>query len=164
MIRASTVRLTLIAVTAAASLAAGAAQAGGRPRVFIPESESWSVGGGFGWQDLVGFGDFSGGAKPQTAEIIKTVQDRCPELIVTRDPDRADYVVLLQHEGGKIFVRKDNKYVVFNALGDALGSGSTRSLGNAIKDACVIIRADRRAVEAATAAAGGELVTDDGEG
>ena len=58
--------------------------------------------------------------------------------------ERADYILLLQHEGGKVFVRKDNKYVLFNAEGDALASGSTRSLGNAIKDAGEVLRQDPR--------------------
>jgi len=116
-----------------------------RPRVFVPESQSWSVGGGFSLQPhKVGRGDFSGGAKPQTAEIIKTVQERCPEIIVTKNEKRADYVLLLQHEGGKVFLRKDNKFVLFDAEGDAIASGSTRSLGNAVKDACSAIRQDWR--------------------
>ena len=115
-----------------------------RPRVFVPESQSWSVGGGFSLTNELGHGDISGGAKPQTAEIIKTVQERCPELIVTKNEKRADYVLLLQHEGGKMFLRKDNKFVLFDANGDAIASGSTRSLGNAVKDACSAIRQDWR--------------------
>jgi len=115
-----------------------------RPRVFVPESKSWSVGGGFNLTNELGHGDISGGAKPQTAEIIKTLQERCPEVIVTKNEKRADYVLLLQHEGGKIFLRKDNKFVLFDANGDAIASGSTRSLGNAVKDACSAIRQDWR--------------------
>ena len=117
-----------------------------RPRVFVPDSESWSFGGGFGVDGDVAFGETKGGAKPQTAEIIKTVHERCGEVIVTMKEERADYILLLQHEGGKIFVRKDNKFVLFNADGDALASGSTRSLGNAVKDACKVLRQDWRYV------------------
>ena len=117
-----------------------------RPRVFVPDSESWSFGGGFAFDGETGFGDTKGGAKPQTAEIVKTVHERCSEAIVTMNEERADYILLLQHEGGKIFVRKDNKYVLFNADGDALASGSTRSLGNAVKDACKVLRQDWRYV------------------
>ncbi len=107
--------------------------------MFVPESESWSLGGEF---DIFDFGEVTGGAKPQTAEIVKTVHERCPKLIVTRKEERADYILVLQHEGGKVFVRKDNKYAVFNAEGDAIRSGSTRSLGNAVKEACAAIVAD----------------------
>lgn len=108
-----------------------------RPRVFITESDSWSLGDELGLPD--GYGDIQGGARPQTAEIVKTVHDRCPDVVVTRKEDRADYVLVLEHEGGKVFVRKDNKFALYNADGDAIASGSTRSLGNAIKDACEIL-------------------------
>jgi len=127
----------------ATTLTAGERHRPARPRVFVPDSESWSMGGGFSLdEDGFGGGDVQGGAKPQTAEIVKTIHERCPEAIVTMKEERADYILLLQHEGGKIFLRRDNKYVVFDAEGDAIASGSTRSLGNAIKDACEVIRDD----------------------
>jgi len=50
--------------------------------------------------------------------------------------------VVLQHEGGKDLVRRDNKVVVFNRDGDSILSGSTRSLGNAVNDACSAIMKD----------------------
>ena len=70
-------------------------------------------------------------------EIIKTFTQRCPELVVTMDRTKAQYVVLLDHEGGKGYARKDNKIAVFKNNGDLVYTGSTRSLGNAVKDACV---------------------------
>ncbi|MGH9322651.1 MAG: hypothetical protein ACRD21_02565 [Vicinamibacteria bacterium] len=112
-----------------------------RPRVFVVESESWSMGDELGVADFSG-ADIIGGAKPQTAEIVKTVHERCPELVVTRKEDRADYVLVLEHEGGKVLVRKDNKFAVYDAEGDAIASGSTRTLGNAVKDACKAIVLD----------------------
>ena len=60
----------------------------------------------------------------------------CNTTIVTNVRDRADYVVTLDHEGGKGWARKDNKFAVFNKEGDMVGSGSTRSLGNSVRDAC----------------------------
>ena len=36
-------------------------------------------------------------------------------------------------------VRRDNKIAVFRNGGDLLHAGSTRSLGNAVKDACQVI-------------------------
>lgn len=136
MLRPTTLTVLMLAVLTA-SLATAETKDDERARVFVPESESWSLGSDF---DI--FGEIKGGAKPQTAEIVKTLHDRCPELIVTRNEERADYVLVLEHEGGKIFLRKDNKYAVFNAEGDAIESGATRSLGNAIKDACAAILAD----------------------
>ena len=101
--------------------------------VYVSDSQSWSVSGGF----AVGT---QGGSRPQTAEIIKTFEDRCSEVTITNDRTKADYIVLLDHEGGKGWARKDNKVVVFDHLGTSLHSGSTVSLGNAVKDACKAIR------------------------
>ncbi len=87
-------------------------------------------------------GAFTGGARPQTAEIMKTVGDRCPLVTVTIRADRADYVLLLEHEGGKGWARKDNKYVLFDKEGDMIDAGSTRALGNAVEDACEALLRD----------------------
>jgi hypothetical protein len=98
------------------------------PRVFVKESSSWQLNNG-------------GGARPQTAEIIKTFHERCPRVTVTMKEDNADFVVELDHEGGKDFFLRRNKVVVFdNKSGDAFFSESTRSLGNAVKDACEAIK------------------------
>ena len=96
----------------------------GKRRVFVTQSDSWEVKGR------------SGGAAPQTAEIIKTFAASCPNITVTNNRERADYVVQLDHEGGKGWARKDNKVAVFTKDGDLLHSGSTRSLGASVKDAC----------------------------
>ncbi len=117
------------------------------PRVFVVESDSWSMGDELNVLDWTNIGSVVGGAKPQTAEIVKTLHERCPNLVVTRKEDRADYVLVLEHEGGKDIVRKDNKFALFNADGDALASGSTRLLGNAVKEACLAIRSDWREAE-----------------
>lgn len=118
------------------STATLAAQDETKPRVFVTDSQSWESSGGFGG-NARGFGGAQkGGARPQTAEIMKTFGERCPEATVTMNKDRADYVILLDHEGGKGIVLRDNKFALFNKDGDAIKSGSTRSLGNAVKDAC----------------------------
>src|SRR5258705_7122736 len=39
-------------------------------------------------------------------------------------------------QGGKGALHRDNKVAVFNSDGDSIASHSTRSLGNAVKDAC----------------------------
>ncbi len=112
------------------------------PRIFITDSKSWEVsGGGGGTAD--GFGTAGGGgARPQTAEIIKTFSQRCPNVIVNNRQDKADYIVLLDHEGGKMELSRDNKVVVFNHDGDSIATSSTRVLGNAVKDACSAIGQD----------------------
>jgi hypothetical protein len=112
--------------------------------VYVSDSQSWESGGGFGVGDSGGIGYSTGGARPQTAEIIKTFRERCPEVTVTNEQQRGDYVVLLDHEGGKALILRDNKVAVFGRNGTSLYSGSTRSLGNAVKDACAaILQAER---------------------
>jgi len=138
--------LTLLAVLPAV------AQAQDKPRVFISESQSWSsTGDGLAGLVIVGARGVitarqrgRGGARPQTAEIIKTFNERCARCVVTMNREKADYVVVLEHDGGKTYIRRDNKFAVFNKDGDAIRSGSTRSLGNAVKDACEALTKDWR--------------------
>ena len=117
-------------------LAAQAVFAEEKVRVFIADSDSWAIGGAFGGK---GGGGAKGGARPQTVEIMKTFRDNCPITIVTIREDRADFLVFLEHEGGKSFARKDNKVAVFNRDGDIIYANSTRSLGHSVKDACKTI-------------------------
>jgi hypothetical protein len=107
-----------------------------KPRVFITDSKSWEIAGGGGGTSG-GFGGATrGGARPQTAEIIKTFGERCPGVVTNNKQEKSDYIVLLDHEGGKGWIRKDNKVAVFNWDGDTILSRSTRSLGNSVQDAC----------------------------
>jgi hypothetical protein len=110
-----------------------------KPRVFVSDSNSWQISGGFAASRGSGGGGFSGGARPQTVEIIKTFGQRCQSVIVTMDKSKADYVVLFDREGGKGIVLKHDKIAVFKKGGDALYSGSTRSVGNAVQDSCEAI-------------------------
>jgi hypothetical protein len=75
---------------------------------------------------------------------------------VNNKQDRANYVVLLDHEGGKEVFLRDNKVAVFNKDGDSILSHSTRTLGNAVKDACDAISKDwpARRAQLANAQAG----------
>src|SRR5690242_8517873 len=85
------------------------AQEGPKPRVYISDSQSWQTSGGFGGS-RDGFGGASSdGARPQTAEIIKTFNEKCPSCTVTANKDKADYAVILEHEGGKEPFSRDNK-------------------------------------------------------
>ena len=64
------------------------------------------------------------------------------QYTVTNNKERANFAVLLDHEGGKGVLRHRNKIAVFNRDGDAIFSDSTRELGNAVKDACAAIAKD----------------------
>jgi hypothetical protein len=118
------------------------AQESAKPRVYISDSQSWQTSGGFGGSRDGFGGASSGGARPQTAEIIKTFNEKCPSCTVTANKDKADYAVILEHEGGKDPFSRDNKFALFNKDGDVIKSGSTRSLGNAVKEACRVIMND----------------------
>jgi ABC-type phosphate transport system substrate-binding protein len=114
-----------------------------KPRVFVTDSDSWQASGGFGGAGGTVGGGGSGGARPQTAEIMKTFGSKCPGVTVTINRDRADYIVILEHEGGKELFQKDNKLAVFDKEGDMILSNSTRKLGNAVKEACEVMRPAR---------------------
>ncbi len=113
-----------------------------KPRVYVSDSKSWQVSSGVGGTADGFGGGGSGGDRPQTAEIIKTFGERCPAVTINNKKEKADYVVLLDHEGGKEAIFKDNKVVVFDKDGDSIMSHSTRTLGNAVKDACTAIATD----------------------
>jgi hypothetical protein len=108
-----------------------------KPRVYVTDSASWetrSAGGG----TAGGFGGASaGGARPQTAEIIKTLGQRCPGVIPNNHLEASDYVLELDHEGGKgLLAHKDKVAVFVRSTGDSIFSKSTLSVGGSVQDAC----------------------------
>jgi hypothetical protein len=114
-----------------------------KPRVFITDSQSWEIGGVSGGGPGGGGSRTAGGARPQTAEIIKTFGQRCPQVVTNNIQQKADYIVLLDHEGGKSFVRHKNKVAVFARVsGDSVVSKSTLSLGGSVQEACEAITKD----------------------
>ncbi len=126
----------------------------GKARVFITDSQSWEIGGYSGSSGGTGGATVHGGARPQTAEIVKTFGERCQQVMVNNRQEKADYIVLLDHEGGKSFVRHKNKVAVFERVsGDSIISKSTLSLGGSVQDACEAIKKDWSAHGAAIRAA-----------
>lgn len=112
------------------------------PRVFVTESDSWETRGSAGGSNGTFGAYMTGGARPQTAEIIKTFGERCPDVTINNNASVADYTVVLEHEGGKGYLRKRNKVAVFNKLGDSIFSGSTRAVGSSVQDSCEAILSD----------------------
>jgi PEGA domain len=126
-----------------------------KARVFITDSQSWETSGGGGGSSSGFGGGGSGGARPQTAEIIKTFAERCPDVMANNIQSKADYVVVLDHEGGKSFLRHRNKVAVFARVsGDSVMSKSTLSLGASVQEACLAIRKDWAQNSATIRAAG----------
>lgn len=121
------------------------------PRVYIEESDSWEVESDpiFGGVDkkgrvTIGGGAAKGGAKPRTAETIKRFSQQCKGVIVTMYKEKADFVVMLEHEGGKDLFNKDNKLAVFNKEGDLIVSGSFSRPRKAVDVACNAINEEFR--------------------
>jgi|SRR5580698_6753999 hypothetical protein len=114
-----------------------------KARIFVTDSQSWSVAGQGGGTGGSYGSSMAGGARPQTAEIIKTFGERCPQVMVNNIQTKADYIVLLDHEGGKGALRHKNKVAVFARVsGDSIVSKSTLSLGGSVQDACEAIQND----------------------
>lgn len=114
-----------------------------KARVFITDSQSWEMTGSSGGSGGAFGGSAQGGARPQTAEIIKTFGERCTGVMVNNIQGKSDYVVVLDHEGGKGFLRHRNKVAVFARVsGDSIVSKSTFSLGASVQEACAAISKD----------------------
>ena len=130
---------TTFAVSAFLSL--GSALAAEKPRVFITESQALSVTNDTAAGDSKSALSLMGGNTPQSLDVIKSFTQRCPEVIVTGDREKADYVVRLDHEAinpTTPFVR-GNKVAVFDKSSDLVYSSSTRILGSVVKGACAAI-------------------------
>ncbi len=108
-----------------------------KPRVFITDSQSWETRGSAGGGNGAFAASSHGGARPQTAEIIKTFGERCRDVTVNNKQELADYIVVLDHEGGKGYLQHRNKVAVFEHVsGDIVVSHSTLSLGGSVDEAC----------------------------
>ncbi len=128
------------------------------PRVFVSESGSCEMStGSWGPRRTAGgwsFGAAKGGAQPQAAEIIRTVRERCPGITIITKRHRAEYVLLLDHEGSKTFLLK--RICLFNKDGDSIESRSTVSLGSSVENACIALMEDWKAHSATAAPAANE--------
>jgi hypothetical protein len=58
-------------------------------RVFITDSQSWSIAGAGGGANGAYGSTVSGGARPQTAEIVKTFGERCPQVVINNIQTKA---------------------------------------------------------------------------
>jgi len=118
-----------------------------KTRVLVTDSQSWeargysSAGGNKnGWGAS---SSYASGARPQTAEIIKTLNERCPQLVVTNRLDKADFVITLDHEGGKAVVASQQNHGIQQRWRRDLQQIEI-SLGNSVKDACQVMSDAKR--------------------
>lgn len=137
------ISLVLFATMSAQTVTDAGTPAADHARVFITDSQSWEVASGAGGSNGTFGGAGHGGARPQTAEIIKTFGERCPDVVTNNIQAKVDYIVLLDHEGGKSILSHKNKVAVFTRVtGDSVVSKSTLSLGGSVQTACEAIHAD----------------------
>jgi hypothetical protein len=106
-------------------------------------------GGGGSVGSAVGYSDK--GADPRTVELQADLYEKCPTIVVTNDPPRADYVLLFRREGGKrttMFAMggltglalsahaKVDGASVFDTNGDLVFATRARTVETAIKEVC----------------------------
>jgi TonB family protein len=109
-------------------------------RVYISDSESWEILGGWGTanhQNASGSGDVRGRPNPRTAEIINFINQSCPELMVTGNRDQANYAV--NDAGEDSCGRK--QITVSDRDSDSIFFFEARKgeLGKSVKNACAAI-------------------------
>jgi hypothetical protein len=130
--------VALSALLFSISLAVGASdqtppKSSQRPVVFVQPSDSWKVSSSVGGDRNVIIGTGHGGKEPQTAKIYQLLQHRsdCSGLAPNMIQEKADYVMLVEHGGGK-----GNRWAVSNKDGDVIGSGESFMIANSVSDAC----------------------------
>lgn len=72
----------------------------------------------------------------QMPELAKAFVNTCPNLaVVTVDEEKADYLLIVNHEADRKPLRH-NKSVLVNRQGDVVWGDSTFKVDTAVKDAC----------------------------
>jgi len=127
--------------------------------IFLASHHSgWQVNGspsgyvnGSGGSAGAAYGYSEKGADPRTVEVQADLYKKCPSIVVTNNPARADYVLLFRRQGGKrssMFAfggltglalsahSKVDGASVFDTNGDMVFATRARSVETAIKDVC----------------------------
>ena len=122
-----------------------------KPRVFVRDKGSEDVtsgGSGGGGGHWGAWGSRSTiDSRDESMEVTKNLQKNCLGVAVTINDSDTDCIVMLnrasKHNRG--LLRTNSQLQVANRAGDVLGTGATRTVGNAAKDACNRILADWQA-------------------
>jgi hypothetical protein len=117
----------LFACTLLAGTALGAAE---KPRIYITESGVTEIEA----ENI----NVRKGTSPENIEVMKSFLKECPGITVTRNRDKANYIVRFDRESPSPvtpFV-KGNKVAVFDREDDLVYSQSTRYLSSAVKSTC----------------------------
>ena len=133
------------ALMLALTLAAAAQE---KPRVYVSGKGTQNVAtnasaGGNRWF-RTGHAESTADAHDESMEVNKDLQKNCSGITVTLNESAADYTVMLDRESKQKrgLLRTNSQIQVANRTGDLLGSGATRTVNSASKDACNLIVAD----------------------
>ena len=127
------------------------AMAQDKPRVFVQGKGSenlatnGSAGGGRHWASWGSKSTLD--SHDEGMEVTKDLQKNCAGVVVTLNQANADYTVMLNRESkqNRGLLRSNSQLQVANRIGDIIGTNSTRTVGNAAKDACALIMSDWQA-------------------
>jgi len=73
------------------------------------------------------------------AEIGKGLDKHCPEVVLTIEQQKADYLLQARDTGAGA-ARKPYKFTLFDATSDRVFSTETSRLDSAVKDVCAFVR------------------------
>jgi hypothetical protein len=80
----------------------------------------------------------TGRSNVSTAEVGKSIDSHCPDMTITADPGKADYLLEAIDTDTEVAVRY--QFTLFNHNADRVFSTETRVLDNAVKDVCTFIQ------------------------
>lgn len=80
--------------------------------------------------------DFAGGNT--AAETSVSLRKACPAITITLDRDKADFIIVRDHNGAGMG-RNPHKVTVFNSAHDLVYAGATKTVAGAAKSACEVI-------------------------
>jgi hypothetical protein len=109
-------------------------------RIFVTDRKSWEASGAFGQNSGTGAGGQRWDMRSPKAEILKAFRERCPDVLVTMQRERAAYIVILDHSEWR---SPSYKVTVFRPSGDVIYSGGAELLRNVVKNACYAVTAPK---------------------
>jgi hypothetical protein len=117
-------------IAAAALVAAAMLSAADRPRIYITESGVTEIAA----ENLM----VRKGTSPENIEVMKSFLKHCPDVVVTSNRDKADYIVRFDRESPSPITPfvKGNKVAVFDRQEELVYSSSARYLTGAVKGTC----------------------------
>lgn len=112
-----------------------------KTRIFLVGSQPLQLAGDATVGDTDASLQIKGGNSKEYVEVMRNFMKHCPEVVITNNRDRAEYVVRVEHEGanpGTLFER-GNKVAIFDKDEDLIYATSTHFLSSAVKDACKVL-------------------------